>query len=39
MKNMGVIQKVETKPDDTIYITAKFKAGVKKIVSKFLQLI
>lgn len=36
---MGVIQKVETKSDDTVYITAKFKAGIKKIVSKFLQLI
>lgn len=36
---MGVIQKVETKSDDTIYVTAKFKAGIKKIVSKFLQLI
>ncbi len=36
---MGVIQKVETKTDDTLYITAKFKTGIKKIVSKFLQLI
>jgi DNA helicase-2/ATP-dependent DNA helicase PcrA len=34
---MGVIQNVEIKADNIIYVTAKFRAGVKKIVSTFLQ--
>jgi len=34
---IGVIQKVEEKHRDKIHITAKFKAGIKKIDAKFLQ--
>jgi len=33
---IGIIQKVETKNIDKIYITAKFKCGIKKIDATFL---
>ncbi len=33
---VGIIQKIEKKGSDKIYITAKFKAGLKKLDSKFL---
>jgi len=36
---IGVIQKVEKRGDDKIYVTAKFKFDVKKIDSKFLKLL
>ncbi len=34
---LGIIQKVETKADGKIFITAKFKNGSKKISSEFLE--
>ncbi|MFC1841988.1 ATP-dependent helicase [Candidatus Dependentiae bacterium] len=33
---IGVIQKIEHRGEDKIYITAKFKTGIKKLDSKFL---
>lgn len=34
---IGIIQEVEQKDEDTIYITAKFKSGVKKVKADFLE--
>ena len=36
---IGVVQKVEEKGVGKIYITATFKAGIKKVDSQFLQLV
>jgi len=36
---IGVVQKIEEKGQDTIYITARFKMGVKKVDAKFLKAI
>ncbi len=36
---MGIVEKIEEKSDSTIYVTVKFKAGSKKIVSTFLKAI
>ena len=36
---IGLIQKVEAQSDGSTYITAKFKAGLKKILDSFLQVI
>lgn len=36
---MGIVQKVEKKDAATLYVTAKFKAGIKKIDAKFLTTI
>ena len=36
---LGIVQEVEHKGDDAIYVTAQFKIGVKKIKSDFLQKI
>ena len=34
---VGIVQKVEDRADNTTYVTVKFKAGIKKITSEFLQ--
>lgn len=34
---MGIVQKVEDRSDNQTYVTVKFKAGIKKITSDFLQ--
>jgi len=36
---IGVIQKVETRGENKIYITAKFKVGIKKLDAKFLTIV
>ena len=36
---VGVIQKVENRGEDKLYITAKFKRGIKKLDSQFLEVL
>ncbi len=36
---MGTVQKIETRDDQTVFVTVKFKTGVKKIEGSFLQKI
>ncbi len=36
---LGLVEKIEQKANDKIYITVKFKSGTKKIVADFLQKI
>ncbi len=36
---IGIIKNVERKGEDTVYITAEFKLGVKKVDAKFLQAV
>jgi len=36
---VGIVQKIEVKNNDSIFVTVKFKTGQKKLDSKFLQIV